>query len=62
MIIKHPCGCETKKLFDGSIVIKPCELHKNQGYVWIALQHEKKHKSSEPELTAIQLEEKAIVH
>jgi hypothetical protein len=57
MVMKHPCGCETKKLPDGSIAIKPCKLHRNQGHVWIALQHkEKKQKPSEPELTVIQLE------
>lgn len=40
--MKHPCGCETVKLPDGAISIKPCELHKNHGYVWIAMQHEEK--------------------
>jgi hypothetical protein len=55
MVMKHPCGCKTKKLPDGSIAIKPCKLHRKQGHVW-ALQHKEKQRPSEPELTAIQLE------
>jgi hypothetical protein len=35
-LIKYPCGCETVKLLDEAIGVKPCELHKNDGYVWIA--------------------------
>ena len=40
--MKHLCGCETAKLPDDAISIKPCELHKNRGYVWVAMQHEAK--------------------
>jgi hypothetical protein len=60
--MKHPCGCETKKLSDGTIAIKPCKLHQNHGYVWIAMQHEEKQKPSEPELTVIPLEETVTEH
>lgn len=57
--MKHPCGCETKKLSDGTIAIKPCKLHQNHGYVWIAMQHKEESMSSEPEFIVIPLEETA---
>ena len=50
------------KLSYGAIRIKPCELHQNYGYVWIAMQHEEKQKPSEPELMVIPLEETATEH
>jgi len=58
-LMKHPCGCETKKLPNGAISIKPCKLHQNYGYVWIAMQHKEETKHSEPKLIVIPLEETA---
>lgn len=58
--MKHPCGCETRKFFDGTIAIKPCKLHKNQGYVWVALLHKEEQEPLKPELKVIALEKTAI--